>query len=248
MGLLGQLALCDEENQNVQRSVVNNLAFFDEKFAGWSGVARRTAAVYGLPDPMQYLEHPWRPDRWRSHCRTVISDYWDEKLRADARPRSSSLFADVDSLSTTVPMRIWQQAGINSVSAKQATIVSWMYCGTYFTRELMHTMHKVKSSSCACNNEISENIPHILLHCPLYSSIREEYIPKFIQMNNKLPEICDNENLLVISILDPLSSKLPHSLTANWTSVSGVYEVARKLCYRIHSKREKIYKDLDNTT
>ena len=49
MGLLGQLALCDEENQNVQRSIVNSLTLFDEKFAGWSGVVRRTAAVYGLP-------------------------------------------------------------------------------------------------------------------------------------------------------------------------------------------------------
>ena len=37
MGLLGQLGLCDEENQNVRRSVVSNLAFFDDKFAGWSG-------------------------------------------------------------------------------------------------------------------------------------------------------------------------------------------------------------------
>ena len=209
MGLLGQLGLCDDENQNVRRSIVSNLAFFDDKFAGWSGVVRRTAAVYGLPDPMQYLEHPWRPDRWRSHCRTVITEYWDTKLRADALPRSSSQYADIESLSTTVPMRIWQQAGLNSTAVKQATIVSWMYCGTYFTRELMHVMHKAKTSSCACNPEIIENVSHILLQCPLYNSIREENIPKFIQMNNKLPEIFDEENLLVISILDPLSSKLP---------------------------------------
>ena len=66
-------------------------------------------------------------------------------------------------------------------------------------------------------------------------------------MNNKLAEICDEENLLVIFILDPLSSKLSYSITANWSSVTRAYEVARKLCYRIHSKREKIYMDLDNT-
>ena len=169
-------------------------------------------------------------------------------MRADALPRSSSQYADIDSLSTSVPMRIWQQAGLNSTAVKQATIVSWMYCGTYFTRELMHTMHKAKTSSCACNPEITENVPHILLHCPLYNSIREDSIPKFIQMKNKLAEICDEENLLVISILDPLSSKLSYSITANWSSVTRAYEVARKLCYRIHSKREKIYMELDDTT
>ena len=112
----------------------------------------------------------------------------------------------------------------------------------------MHVMHKAKTSSCACNPEIIENVSHILLQCPLYNSIREENIPKFIQMNNKLPEIFDEENLLVISILDPLSSKLPHSITANWSSVTGAYKVARKLCYRIHTKREKVYMELDDNT
>ena len=61
-------------------------------------------------------------------------------------------------------------------------------------------------------------------------------------MNNKLAEICDEENLLVISILDPLSSKLPHSITANWSSVTGAYEVARRLCYKIHSKKTQSFK------
>ena len=65
-------------------------------------------------------------------------------------------------------------------------------------------------------------------------------------MNKKIFEITENENLLIISILDPLSSKLPHSVTSAWRSVSGVYELARKYCHRIHSKREKIYTDLDN--
>ena len=87
----------------------------------------------------------------------------------------------------------------------------------------MHTMHKAKTSSCDCNPEITENVPHILLHCPLYNNIWEDSIPKFIQMNNKLAEICDEENLLVISILDPLSSKLSYIITANWSSVTGAY-------------------------
>ena len=145
MGLLGQLALCDQDDQNVKNIVMHNLSFFDEKFAGWSGLVRRTAKQYGLPDPLQYMENPWRADRWRSHCRAVISEYWDKKLKAEARLRSSSQYADLESLSTTTPMRIWQQAGISSVAVKMATVVSWMYCGTFFTRELLYKMRKVKS-------------------------------------------------------------------------------------------------------
>ena len=72
LGLLGQLALCDEEEQNIRIIVQHNLAFFDDKFGGWSGRVRNTAAVYGLPDPLQYMSHPWRSDRWRSHSREVV--------------------------------------------------------------------------------------------------------------------------------------------------------------------------------
>ena len=57
------------QNAVVNRKIINNnLAFFDDKFGGWSGLVRTTAAQYGLPDPLQYMVNPWQPDRWRSHC------------------------------------------------------------------------------------------------------------------------------------------------------------------------------------
>ena len=108
-------------------------------------------------------------------------------------------------------------------------------------------MSKATSPSCACNPTQVENLPHILLYCQLYDSIRQESIPKFLEMNRKILEITENENLLIISILDPLSSKLPPSVTSGWSSVGDVYELARKYCRRIHLKREKMYTDLDNT-
>ena len=67
-------------------------------------------------------------------------------------------------------------------------------------------------------------------------------------MNDQLLQISDDEKLLVISILDPLSSKLPETITSNWNSVTGVYQLARKFCHRIHLKREKVYMDLDDKT
>ena len=38
----------------------HNLAFFDIKFAVWFGVARKTASLYGLSDPVLYMGRPWR--------------------------------------------------------------------------------------------------------------------------------------------------------------------------------------------
>jgi hypothetical protein len=250
MGLLGQLAMCEDDDQNVRTIINNNLAFFDDKFGGWSGLVRKTAAQYGLPDPLQYMVNPWRPDRWRSHCAEVITSYWNKKLKSqltndDGTEKTSVALVDMEALSTSVPMRIWQQAGLNSQSVKEATPVTWMYCGTFFTRELLEKMKKVKSSACACDTDVSENLPHFILHCKLYDSIRQQYIPQYLQMNNNVLSICDNQQLVLLSILDPLSSKLPEIITKNWSSVSAVYELSRKFIYRMHLKREKIYKEID---
>ena len=66
LGLLGQLAMCDRGDQNVRSTISHNLAFYGEKFGGWSSLVRKTTAVYGLPDPLVYMMQPWRPDRWRA--------------------------------------------------------------------------------------------------------------------------------------------------------------------------------------
>ena len=104
----------------------------------------------------------------------------------------------------------------------------------------------MKSSACACDPNITEDLPHFILHCTLYDGIREQYIPQYIALNRNVLSICDNELLILVSILDPLSSKLPEAITKNWSSVSSVYELSRKFIYRMHLKREKIYKELDD--
>ena len=156
-------------------------------------------------------------------------------------------FADLDSMTTSTPMRIWQQAGLNSAAATVVTVVCWMYCGVYFTREFMFEMKKIKSPACACDNETSEDLSHFILHCQLYEPIRNQYVPKYIEMNRNVTQVIDDEKLLLISIFDPLSSKLPTTITRNWSSVVNVYQLSRKFCYRMHKKREKIYEELDKT-
>ena len=131
----------------------HNHNIFDGGFAGWSGLVRRTAEKYGLPGPLLYLQHPWRPDRWRSHCQTVITKQWDQRLKEETEPKTASQYVDLESLSISTPMRIWQQAGLNSAGANEATVVSWMYCGVFFM-------------------EKSETLSHFLLNCPLYEQIR----------------------------------------------------------------------------
>ena len=80
IGLLGQLAMCDEEAQNIRAVMEHSLSFYGINFSGWSGLARRTCLFYGLPDPLLYLLNPCRADRWRDHCNKVVTSYWENKL------------------------------------------------------------------------------------------------------------------------------------------------------------------------
>ena len=59
LGLLGQLAMCDQEAQNIRAIIEHSLTFYGISFNGWSGLARKTCMKYGLPDPLQYLQNPW---------------------------------------------------------------------------------------------------------------------------------------------------------------------------------------------
>ena len=145
-------------------------------------------------------------------------------------------------------MRGWQLAGLCSVSVRQATVVNWMLLGVYFTRELLHKMKKVNSAKClGCGLDVIENLSHFLLHCVFYKQIREEYLPKFVSLNMNIPAIIENEDQVLVSILDPISSKLPESVRKGWTSVKMAYEVSRQFCSNMHRKRDKFYNDLDKT-
>ena len=79
--IMGQLAMCEDDEQNVRKIISNKLTFFDEKFGSWSGLARKTAAHYGLPNPLQYMMNPWQPDMWRAHS----ANYWNNKMKSELK-------------------------------------------------------------------------------------------------------------------------------------------------------------------
>ena len=148
LGLLGQLAICDQETQQVRAVIEHTLTFYGADFPGWSGLVRRTCLKYGLPDPLPYLQHPWRADRWRAHCKRTVQDHWDKKLIDEVKTSPTLKYIDTNYVTTKLPMRVWQMAGLCSNSVKMATVVSWMTLGVYFTRVLLFKMRKTKSQNC----------------------------------------------------------------------------------------------------
>ena len=246
LGLFGQLAMCDPDSQNIRTIIEHTLTFYGVNFPGWSGLVRRTCLKYSLPDPLQYLQHPWRPDRWREHCKKTVQDYWEKELLQVVVDTPILKYVDTESASLSIPMRGWQLAGLCSISVREATIVNWMLMGVYFTRELLHKMKKAKSPQCfACGQNQIENINHFLLYCQYYQNIREEYLPKLVTSNKNIACILDDEDQVLVSIFDPISSKLPQIVRKGWDSVKNAYQLSRKFCSDMHRKRDKFYRELE---
>ena len=153
---------------------------------------------------------------------------------------------DLHYASLQIPMRVWQMAGLCSENVRQATIVSWMLLGVYFTREFLFKMQKISSPLClGCNANVNETLEHLLLHCDHYQNIREGNLPRYLQENKNISEILDSEDSIVQCILDPLSTNLPVIVQTGWDSPKEAYSISRKFCSSLHRKREKLYNELD---
>ena len=110
LALLGQLSICPDDQQNVKAVIKNNLMFYGHELKGWSTLVRKTCQKYDLPDPLEVMTHPWRPDRWRSHCKEVVTKQWEEKMKGEALSLDSLKHLDIQSLNLNTPSDNWIRA------------------------------------------------------------------------------------------------------------------------------------------
>ena len=142
-------------------------------------------------------------------------------------------------------MLVWQMTGLCFDSVRQATVQHWMMVGVYFTRTFLLKMKKVKSALCFGCKLQNEDLSHLLLHCSYFTQIREKYLPQYILQNSRISEILNDEELIIQTILDPVSSNLPEIIRNNWVSVKTAYTLSRQFCYNLHQKREKLYSEIE---
>ena len=238
--LVGQLAICDRNLQNVSEIIEKNLVNEDIAFPGWSGLAKRTAAIYDLEDPLELFQEPWRSDRWSKYAKEIVTDYWTALLKENAATYSCLDLLDLSRLSLSTPHPIWVAAGNHPINIKKTTIVSWLLLGVYKTGERLHKMKKVKTPICVLCQAPTESRVHFGLQCPALFNIRSESLNKFVDLCPNLTSYLSNTELLLLILLDPFSPVVPAAVRDNWSSESDVYKISRNYFYDIHKKREKL--------
>ena len=238
--LLGQLAICDRDQQAVSDILESNLGDEDISFAGWSGMARRTTSLYGLPDPLELFQNPWESDRWSQFAKSAVVKYWTTLLQDSAASYTSLDMLDTSRLNLLSPHPIWTAAGSNPVSVMKATVVTWLLTNTYKTGARLHKMRKVKSPECILCLAPVEDQHHFTLRCPALFTIRSGYLNKFIELCPNLVKYITDERVLLLSLLDPFSPIVPADVRESWTDSDKVYQTSRNYFHDIHKKREKL--------
>ena len=215
-----------------------------------SNIPETTATTYGLDDPLELLQHPWRADRWRQHCKKVITEYWVKVLHESCQSYTSVDLFDVSRLLLDAPHPIWVAAGRDSYSTSQAVYQLWLLLGVYNTQERLAKMKKVKSADCVLCPEVGgspmiEDRVHFLLSCPALAETRENFMSQLVDLSPVVVNYRDVTSTFLLSLLDPLSPMVPQELRSSWSSDVEIYKWSRKFCYAMHKKRTKLIKSLN---
>ena len=217
---------------------------YDIEFPGWSGLVRRTAALYDLPDPLDYMNHPWVPKRWRAHVREVVTNYWNTLLKEKASSQDSLRLLDLTNLSVSKPHPIWIHAGRDALSVKKTTIVSWILLGVFQTGDRLHLMGKKDDPSCLLCTFSEDSCLHMMLSCPSLQTIREDYLCQMVSICPQIINYLEFSKTLLIAIVDPSSTKLPTEIREGWSDLSEAYRIGRNFTYAMYRKRKLLLEAL----
>ena len=200
---------------------------------------------YGLDDPLDIIQQPWKSDRWREHCRKAVTEYWLRVLLESCETYSTLDLFDTSRLDLSSPHPIWTAAGRDDVATRRATYCMWLLLGVYNTAERMHKMKLARTPYCVlCHNDsaspVVENRAHFLLSCPALREIREDFFNQFNSLSPVLMNHREVSNDFLICLLDPFSQLVVDEVRLSWVSAEKIYATSRNFCYAMHNRRTKL--------
>ena len=215
----------------------------------WFTNIRDICLLYGIPHPLYLLHSPLSREAFKKLARSVVTDYWEQKLREEASLLSSlSYFHPVyHSLSSPHPI-LWTP-GANPHEVGKAVVQLRMLSGRY--RTAMVTRHWSSSRRGICpvpDCTEFETLEHFLILCPYYEDMRDKLKKLWLSTTN--PHI-----LQIVSevLTGPVSDLLQFLLDASvrplvitLTQLLGdeilrsIFYLTRTWCYSMHRERAKM--------
>ena len=208
----------------------------------WFAQIRSHCYRYGLPHPLTLLDKPLTKDEFKNLSKQKVADYWQAKLRNQAKELKSLKYFHPEFMSLCHPHPLLTTAE-NSYDTNKMIVQLRMLSGRYRVGTLLRHFSPDKSGVCEICNLENEDLEQILV--PRCYALKDkkavllEYATTILKHSQLATEIfnnvldSDDETLLVQFILD--CSVLPPVITAAQQD-----KVTRTWCYTMHRTRLKL--------
>ena len=221
----------------------------------WFDQVRETCLQYQLPHPLELLAvpPPHTKDGFKSLAKKHVINYWEIKLRMEARNLSSLKYFQPQFMSLSRPHHIFLSAGSSPYEVVKAGVQATFLSGRYKTERLCRHWSENKEGLCmlpSClGKHLIEDERHILLECGFLATTRIRlsqftinHIKKFPIIKDILLNFTNPENPRYCQFLIDCSS-IPEVITLSQkygqTSLNQLFKVTRTWCYSLHRERLK---------
>ena len=169
--------ICRLRNNILNKHAFN---FFSENLrfkASWFQQIGNLCLQYNLPEPLSLLHNPLNKSAMKILVKKKVTDFWESKLRCEALSLKSLCFFKPNYMSLQKTHPLWLTTANSPRQVSMAAIQAVMLSGRYRCGSLMrHWSHKndgVCQLALQCREQnVLEDIPHLLCHCPAFSQIR----------------------------------------------------------------------------
>ena len=218
----------------------------------WFQQVRDLCSQYGLPHPLQLLENPPSKKWFKGQVKLKILQYWQDVLRAEARPLSSLQYFKPDFYSLSRPHYIWTSAASNPFECSKCTVLAKMVSGRYRTEKLCRFWSDNRSGYCkapTCHQVIG-SLEHLLVVCPAVEPVRARLYQMWLERTVQFPSLHSlilsvlksPESVKVQFILEPMAFPLIIFLFQQHGHpiIEQVSYITRTFAFYIHKEKQKI--------
>ena len=219
----------------------------------WFTRIRDICLQYCLPHPLTLLQKPLSKGAFKKLAKSMVINYWEQALRAEASILPSLEYFDPHFQSLISPHPLLTTPGSNPYEVCKSVIQCKMKSGRYKTSLLSrHWSPSNPNGYCSAPLCIDtpESLEHLLVHRRYYSPTRSILSDLWTRSLSSVltPFLIDilqaAPSNLVSFLLDPTG----HHHVIHLSQVHGqgiintVCHLTRSWCYAIHKERQKLFK------
>ena len=220
-----------------------------QSWKSWFSVIRDITLQYGLPHPLSLLEHPLSKENFKKLAKSLVTNYWEIKLRNEAALLPSLVHFKPEFHSLHTPHPILWTPRANPHEVAKAVIQLKMLSGRYRVAMLTRHWSSNKSGCCpAPNCNGFETLEHLLVFCKYYAQARGKL--RRLWNSCSVPLLSDLLSEILHGPTDSLTQFIVdasvHPTVIHLVQTYGqdmlfrIFHLTRTWCYTLHRERLRL--------